>query len=382
MSESPNFDDLDLNRLRRRRSDKWRAYPPDVLPAFVAEMDYDLAPPVRDALRAAIDLGDCGYANTAGLPEAFTSLYTERTGHILDPSRVFLVADVMTGVDVMLDLFTTPEAGVVINPPVYPPFFEHINRSGRRVVEVPLRRGPDRWDLDLAELEAAFAAGARAYLLCNPHNPTGRVLSRSELLAIARLADQYGVLVLADEIHSPLVLPGAVHTPFVSLGELSAATLTSASKAFNIPGLKCAVIVAGSDSVRERLAGLSPIYQFGAGLHGVIASEAAWLHGGPWLDALIAQLDRVRGVFGKLMAERLPEAVYLPPSAGYLGWVDLRAYDGPPASLCLERGRVAVRDGRDFGAPGEGFIRVTMATSVPILTEIADRIATALRPLS
>lgn len=392
---SPGFDDLDLSRLQRRRSDKWRAYPPDVLPAFVAEMDYDLAPPVREALHAAIDLDDCGYANPAGLAEAFVSFHTERTGHILDPSRVFLVADVMGGADAVLAMHTSPRAGVVINPPVYPPFFEHISRSGRQIVEVPLLLDPSgRWDLDLDGLEAAFAAGARAYLLCNPHNPTGRVFSRAELVAIAELAERYGVLVLADEIHSPLTLPGAAHTPFVSLGEVEAVTLTSASKAFNIPGLKCAVIVAGSESMRRRLSGLSSIYMFGSGLLGVIASEAAWLRGGPWLDVLIGQLDAVRGVFGKLLADRLPLTVYVPPEAGYLGWVDCRAYappvasssdspaSGGPVSLeraCLERGRVAVREGGDFGAPGKGFIRVTMATSVPILTSIADRIAVSLQ---
>lgn len=374
-----DFENLDLDRLLQRRSEKWRARPPDVLPAFVAEMDYPLAAPVREALHAAIDRDDCGYANGTGLASAFVEFCAERTGWHVAESRVFMVPDVMAGVVAVLELLTAPGDRVVINPPVYPPFFDSINRCGRRVVEVPMTPpggSAGRWSLDLAGLEAAFAAGARAYLLCNPHNPTGRVFSAAELRQIADLADQYGVLVLADEIHSPLTLPGATHTPFVSLGDLHAVTLTSATKAFNVAGLKCAVMVAGSEQVRQRLLGLPGAATFGSGLLGIIASEAAWRSGGPWLDAVIGQLDRMRGVFGKLLAERLPGAVYLPPEASYLGWVDCSAL-GVDAPGFLSRGKVAVADGNDFGAPGAGFVRVTLGTSTAILTDIVDRMARA-----
>lgn len=376
------FEDLDLDRLRRRRSEKWRAHPPDVLPAFIAEMDYDLAEPLLAALRSAIDLGDCGYATPVEVGETFARFAAARHGWTVDPGRVHLVPDVMAGVDVILRLATEPGDGVVINTPVYPPFFEHITGGHRRVVEVPLVRVGGRHELDFAGLEAAFAAGARSYLLCNPHNPTGRVFSAADLDRIASLAEQYGVLVLSDEIHASLTLPGARHTPFVSLGGAAAeqgVTLASASKAFNIAGLKGAVAVAGSASRQRLLARLPSSCQYGAGLFGVLASLAAWNSGGEWLDALLAQLDHARTEFGRLLRQRLPEAGYVPPEASYLAWVDCsRLGLGPePAEVFLDRGRVALGRGLNFGPPGDGFVRVTIGTSSALLAEIVDRMAAA-----
>ena len=376
------FEDLDLDRLRRRRSEKWRAHPPDVLPAFVAEMDYDLAEPVLAALRAAIDLSDCGYATPTDLGETFARFAAARHGWTVDPGRVHLVPDVMAGVDVILQLATEPGDGVVINTPVYPPFFEHVTGARRQVVEVPLVLVDGRWELDFAGLEAAFAAGARGYLLCNPHNPTGRVFSAADLGRIASLAEQYGVFVLSDEIHASLTLPGARHTPFVSLGGVAAeqgVTLASASKAFNIAGLKGAVVVAGSATGQRLLAQLPSSCQFGAGLFGVLASLAAWSAGDEWLDALIAQLDHARTEFGRLLGQRLPEAGYVPPEASFLAWVDCaRLGLGPePAEVFLDRGRVAVGRGLNFGPPGDGFVRVTIGTSSALLADIVDRMAVA-----
>ncbi len=374
------FEDLDLDRLRRRRSEKWRLHPPDVLPAFIAEMDYDLAEPVLAALRAAVDLSDCGYATPVGLGETFAAFAAARHGWVVDPGRVHLVPDVMAGFDAILQLTTEPGDGVVINTPVYPPFFKHIGFARRRVVEVPLARVNGRWELDFAGLEAAFAAGARGYLLCNPHNPTGRVFSPDDLGRIASLAEQYGVIVLADEIHASLTLPGARHTPFVSLGGAAAeqgVTLASASKAFNVAGLKGAIAVAGSATGQRLLARLPGSCQYGAGLFGVLASLAAWSSAGDWLDALIVQLDQARTEFGRLLSERLPEAGYTPPEASYLAWVDCaRLGLGPePAQAFLDRGRVALGRGLDFGAPGDGFVRVTIGTSSALLADIVERMA-------
>lgn len=376
------FEDLDLGRLRQRRSEKWARHPPDVLPAFVAEMDYDLAEPVLAALRAAVDLSDCGYASLDGLGETFAGFAAARHGWAVDPGRVHLVPDVMAGVDAVLALATEPGDGVVINTPVYPPFFAHITVGRRRVVPVPLLRTERSWELDFAGLEAAFAAGARAYLLCSPHNPTGRVFSAADLRRVAALAERYGVLVLSDEIHASLTLPGARHTPFVSLGGAAAehgVTLASASKAFNIAGLKGAVVVAGSAATERLLARLPESCHYGAGLFGVLASLAAWEAGGDWLDALIGQLDHVRAEFGRLLAQRLPGAGYVPPEASYLAWVDCAGLGlGPePARMFLDRGRLALGRGLDFGAPGDGFVRVTIGTSSALLAEIVDRMAAA-----
>jgi len=378
------FEDLDLDRLQRRRSEKWRLYPPDVLPAFIAEMDYDLAEPMLAALRTAIDLSDCGYATADDLGETFAAFAAERHDWAVDPGRVHLVPDVMAGFDAILTLATEPGDGVVINPPVYPPFFKHIGFDGRRVVEVPLTRTAGRWELDFDGLEAAFAAGARAYLLCSPHNPTGRVFSAADLSRIGELAERYGVLVVADEIHASLTLPGARHTPFVSLGAAAehGVTLASASKAFNVAGLKGAVAVAGSAASERLLARLPASCQYGAGLFGVLASVAAWSSGGDWLDALLAQLDHARTEFGRLLSERLPGALYTPPEASFLAWVDCAGLGlGPePAQVFLDRGRVALGRGLDFGTPGDGFVRVTIGTSSALLAGIVDRMAAAVGP--
>ncbi|MBV9093793.1 MAG: aminotransferase class I/II-fold pyridoxal phosphate-dependent enzyme [Streptosporangiaceae bacterium] len=381
------FQDLDLGRLRRRHSEKWRTYPPDVLPAFIAEMDYDLAEPVTAALRSAIDLSDCGYAHPDGLGEAFARFAALRHGWEVDPRSVHLVPDVMAGADAIFRLALRPGDGVVINTPVYPPFFAYLAGAGVRVVEVPLRRpgGPDdRWELDFAGLEAAFAAGARGYLLCSPHNPTGRVFSPADLNRIAALAREHAVTVVSDEIHAPLTLPGARHTPFVSLGADAAAcgvTLTSASKAFNIAGLKCAVAVAASPAMQGLLDALPAACQEGAGLLGVLGSLAAWRSGDDWLDTLITQLDHVRSEFGALLAGRLPRAGYLPPEAGYLAWVDCSGFGlgREPAQAFLSRGRVALGRGLDFGAPGDGFVRVTIGTSSAMLAGIVDRMEVTVR---
>ena len=377
------FDSVDLEVLRTRRSYKWRAYPADVLPAFVAEMDFPLAPCITDALHAAVDRGDCGYAWPYEMADAFAGFARRRHDWAVDPARVFLVADVMAGVDELLALETRPADRVVINTPVYAPFFHHIAALGRQVVEVPLAGGPGGWDVDLAGLEAAFAAGAAAYLLCNPHNPTGRVLTERELQQIAALAGRFGVLVIADEIHAPLTLPGAVHTPYVTLGDDAAGhavTLASASKAFNFPGLKAAVIVAGSEAMRRRLERLPEAATFRAGLLGVVASIAARRHGDDWLDALLDYLDANRSRLSDLLARHLPGVGYVPPEAGYLAWLDCRALglgDDPRAAF-LERGRVALARGLDFGDAGRGFCRLTMGTSAALLEQIVSRMAATL----
>lgn len=379
-----DLDAIDLDALRARRSMKWRAYPPDVLPSWVAEMDFPLAPPVKEALRAAVERDDCGYAAFDGLADAFAGYAKDRLAWSVDTSRVKVSADVMAGIGDALRVLTDPGDAVVVNPPVYPPFFSAVRDAERRLVEVAmLEDEAGRWELDLDGLERAFAAGARAWLLCNPHNPTGRVLSRTELEAAAALAVRYGVVVLADEIHAPLTLPGAVHTPYVSLGEEAAGdavTFASASKAWNVAGLKCAVLVAGSERTRRRLAAIPKELSYRTGHLGVIAAIAAFTEGGEWLDAVCAHVDRNRGLLPGLLAEHLPGVRCSAPEASYLAWLDCRGLGlgDDPAAAFLERGRVALSAGLDFGAPGAGFARLNMATSRALLNEAVTRMAAAL----
>ena len=378
------FEEISLAKLRGRASAKWTTYPADVLPAWVAEMDFPLAEPIKQRLRRAIDSDDCGYAHPVALPEAFASFAKSRFKWTVDPSRVRSAPEVMVAIAELLRIVTKPGDGVVINPPVYPPFAMVIEEVGRTVVEVPLAHVQGAgWELDLVALEQAFADGAKAYLLCNPHNPVGRVYEKAQLEAIAKLARQYGVVVLSDEIHAPLVLPGAVHVPFVSVSEpigADAVTITSASKAYNIAGLKCAVFVAGSPAMQSAMKKLPRELPERVGLHGMLANIVAFNECAEYLDGLIAQLDRNRILMSELLGVYLPATRYIPPQAGYLAWVDCSALGlgDDPARFFLKKGKVALMRGLDFGRQGACFVRVNMGTSGAILSEIVGRMNKAL----
>lgn len=374
------------DELRERISVKWRYFPPDVLPAFVAEMDTPLAPPVAEALIAAVRRGDTGYATPSGLPEAFAEFAARRYGWNPDTGRIRLMSDVMGGIVELLQVITEPGSSIVVNPPVYHPFFFWLDHIGRRVVQSPLRPTADGYRLDLDRLERDFAAGAAAYLLCNPHNPTGTVFTDAELRGVAELAERHQVRVVVDEIHAPLTYPGQRHVPFGSLpGDAveHAVVAVSASKAWNFAGLKAALLVAGPKAWPD-LQRIPEMMSYQAGILGVIASEAAFRHGEPWLDDLIRDLDDNRSLLAELLAAELPEVGYHPPQATYLAWLDCRRLNlpGDPAEIFLEHGKVAVNSGPTFGAGGEGFVRLNLATAAPRLTEAVRRIGAAVRKVA
>ncbi len=377
------FDDLSLERLRARRSAKWSAYPADVLPAFIAELDVPLAEPVAAALHAAIDAGDTGYAAPGELYAAFAAFAAARLGWQVEPGRTFLVPDVIVGIVESLRLLTPPGAGVVINSPVYPPFRRAVREVERRIVDAPLLHGARGWQLDLAGLERAFAGGAGAYVLCSPHNPLGRVWAPADLRAVAELAARHGVLVLADEVHAPLTLAGASFTAFAPLAAAAGArcvALTSASKAFNLAGLKCALIVAGDEPVRAALERLPVEARYRSGQLGVLASVAAFRDGAAWLDGLLAHLARNRRLLGELLAHELPDVGYTPPEASFLAWLDCRALNlgDDPAQAFLERGRVALTSGQAYGPGGAGHARLNLGTTAALLEEAVARMRRAL----
>ena len=351
-----------------------------MLPAFVAEMDFDLAEPVVRAVTDAIAAGDCGYAHPGRLGEAFAEFAAARLGWAPDPARVYPIPDVMTGLAEVVVAATPPGSGIVINPPVYPPFWFRFGFSGRRIVEAPLARDEAGcYDLDPAAIDAALGQpGVAAYLLCSPHNPTGSVWSRGQLEMVAELCQRHDVLLLVDEIHAPLVLPGARQVPFLSLDhEMTqrAFVFTSASKGWNIPGLKCGLAIAGAD---EGAAMLAERWEALLAAHlGVLASVAAFTSGQPWLDAVAGQLDENRQLLGRLLAEQLPQAGYVPPQASFLAWLDCRQLGlGPdPAAAFLDKGRLAVSRGTDFGRQGEGFVRLNIGTSPALIGEAVRRMA-------
>ncbi|MGZ0200950.1 MalY/PatB family protein [Streptomyces sp. RM1] len=375
---------LDPERLRRRTSMKWRTYPEDVLPLWVAEMDVPLAPPVVRALTDALALGDTGYPAGTAYAEALAGFAARRWGWDgIAVERTAIVPDVMLGVVEMLGLVTGPGDPVIVNPPVYPPFFTFVAHMDRRVVEAPL--GADL-RLDLAALEEAFvrttAGGGRAaYLLCSPHNPTGTVHTAAELAAVAELAERHGVRVVADEIHAPLVAPGVTFVPYLSVpGADRGLSLMSASKGWNLPGLKAALALAGPGAAAE-LAGLPEEVGHGASHLGVIAHTAALREATGWLDALLTGIRDNRRLLADLLAEHLPGIHVHPAEATYLAWLDCRALGlgDDPAQVFLDRGRVALTAGPPFGTGGAGHARLNLATSPDILTEAVRRMAAAVK---
>ncbi len=300
---------------------------------------------------------------------------------------MFVVPDVMRGIFEVLLVATEPGDRVVVNPPVYAPFFETVAHARRRLVEVPLLRGADGvYELDLAGLERVFAGGARAYLLCSPHNPVGRVWTRAELQAVAELAERYGVLVLVDEIHGPLVYEPNKHVPFATLdapAAREAISFVSASKAWNLAGLKCALAVAGSVRGATLLARMGEEVAFGAGLPGAVANTVAFDEGEPWLDELLVALRANRGRLGTLLAEHLPAVAWRPEDAQatYLAWLDCSPLGlDDPAGVFEQRGRVALEPGPMFGTGGDGFVRLNFATSPAILDEAVRRMQAATVP--
>lgn len=376
--------ELTLEDLRRRTSIKWTMHPPDVLPAFVAEMDVPLAEPVARALTEAVALGDTGYPRPRVYAEALASFAADRWGWHLDPDRTLDVADVMVGIEEVLRLHAAPDAPVILNPPVYQPFYDAVAHVGRRRVEVPLR-ADGRLDLDA--LASAFARhpGA-AYLLCSPHNPTATVHTRDELATVARLAAEHGVRVVVDEIHAPLAPVAGepdAFVPYLSVdGTADAYAVLSASKAFNLAGMKAAVVVGGAATDAERATALE-IVSHGPSHLGTLAHVAALTHARDWLDALRADVAANRALLHALLAEHLPRARVLAGPGTYTAWLDLRDHDlGPdPAAALLERGRVAPASGIAFGGSsgvGDGHVRLTYATPPELLTEVVVRMARVL----
>jgi cysteine-S-conjugate beta-lyase len=372
-----------LERLRQRHSAKWRTYPSDVLPLTVAEMDFALAPAVSAALRDAVERSDTGYAMPVpGLGQAVAAFAARRWNWDIDPTSVTAVTDVGVGVVQLLRALTRPGDAVVISPPVYPPFLDWVPEAGARLLEVPLVESEGQWRLNLDGLESAFAAHPAAYVLCNPHNPVGTVHSPEELEALVRLARIYRVVLISDEIHAPLVLPGATFTPLLAMpgADELAVSVVSASKAWNLAGLKCAAVVTASPAMASLAARFPPDARWRIGHLGVIAAVAAYNEGEAWLDQLLRTLDHRRSVLGDLLAERLPGIRWQPPEATFLAWLDCSSIgpDNEARELFLQHGKVALEPGLRFGAPGAGYARLNFATSVDILDQATKGMSRAI----
>ena len=381
----PLFDDVDLDTLRRRRTVKWTLHGPDVLAAWVAEMDFDVAPPILAALHDAVDRQDFGYteADLSELTEACADFLLTTHGWDVSPNRIFPVADVLSGISAALDAHLPDGCPVVLPTPGYSPFFEVIELTGRTVVEVPMATAAWGPTLDLERIEGALAAGAGGVLLCNPHNPTGRHHEQDELEALADVVDRHGARVIADELHAPLLYVGPVHQPYAAVSDAAAAhtiTVTSASKAWNLPGLRCAQVITSNHDDATRWRELPVFAVADPTPLGVAASVAAYREGGPWLHELITYLDGNRRLLGDLLAEELPGVGYRPPDATYLAWLDCAALGhDDPAGFFLREARVAVSDGPQFGRGFDTFVRLNFATSRTLLERIVRAMGAAHR---
>lgn len=376
---------LPIEQLRERTSTKWRAYPADVLPLFVAETDFPLAPAITDRLRIAVELGDTGYTPPQpGIGDAYAGFAHRRYGWDIDPADVRSTGDVVMGLVEILRATISPGDRVVITPPVYPPFYDLVPEAGGVVERVPLRADAG-YALDLPGIEAALAGGARAVLLCNPHNPTGTVHSRETLAALADIAARHGAIVVSDEIHAPLVHAPAIFTPFLTASPVAASigyAVTSASKAFNLAGLKCALMLTASRGTRAVVQDLPKEVEWRTGHFGAIAAVAAFApDSDEWLDALLVALDENRRLLADLLAEHLPAARYTIPDAGYLAWIDLSGlgWGADPAQRILTDTRVALHHGPTFGDEGRGFVRLNFGCSPEVLREAIERIGAIAR---
>ncbi|MEO9153445.1 MAG: aminotransferase class I/II-fold pyridoxal phosphate-dependent enzyme [Lapillicoccus sp.] len=391
-SEAPAGGPVDLDALgpqalRARRTLKWNRFSDDVIPMWIAELDFPTDPLVLAAIRRAVDAESLGYPLTArgsGLDLALAEWSQREHGWSIDPDGVHLVPNVVKGVGLALETLCDHDAPVVIPMPAYMPFFDVVRLRGLEHVPVPmLRATPDAdapWLLDLDAVESAFLAGARTIILCNPHNPLGHVHTRAEMLALADVVERHGARVISDEIHSPLVFDG-VHVPYAGLTDATAAhtvTVTSASKAWNLPGLTCAQVVLTSAADVDRWAGIPLEKTIGVGTLGIAANLAAYREGGAWMAQVRERLAHNRLLVADAVAS-MPGVTHRTNEATYLAWLDLTGLDLDlePADWLLEHARVGVSDGAAFGAPPHRFARLNFGTTAPLLDEALTRIAAA-----
>ncbi len=366
----------DLAELQQRRSEKWYGHGDGVIAATVAEMDFELAEPIAAVLHDAISRSDLGYTSSvpSSLGTAFAGFAQRRLDWKVDPDRLTLVPDVMVGL-IELCRLIAPGGSVGFGTATYPPFFQQLPAAGFSLVGMPLR--PDG-SFDFDQLSARLQDGLDVLILANPHNPTGRVLPHAELARIAELCAQYGAWVLADEIHAPMVLPGAKHVPWLEVSDAARScgiSLTSASKAFNLAGLKTALVVTASDRAQDIVRRL-PLTNDQVGLLGVLAAETAFSQGDEWLDDVLRQLDRNRTVIGA----RLPDGItWTPPEATFVAWLDCSATKAgdDPAQFFLDRARVALSPGRSYDPGAAKFVRLNFGTSEELLTEMLTRMSDA-----
>jgi cystathionine beta-lyase len=380
------IDRVTVEELRRRGGVKWTRGGPDVLGAFVAEMDFGTAPAVEAALLDVIARRDFGYlpqAAAEALAAACSGWLADQFGWVVDPARIRPLPDVIKGLEVAITIFSRPGSPVILPTPAYMPFLSVPPQLGREIIQVPMVSQDGRMTLDLDGIDAAYEAGGDLLVLCNPCNPVGRVYTRDELLAVAWTVERRGGRVFADEIHAPLCYPGHDFVPYASSSPAAArhaVTATSASKGWNLPGLKCGQLILSNDQDVQAWEKAGPLAGRGASTPGVRANTAAYAAGREWLAEITDYLDGSRALLAELVAEHLPGVRYRPPEGTYLAWLDCRdaGLGDHPGEFFLEKAQVLMNDGPAFGLAGHGCVRLNFATPRPVLAEIITRMGQAL----
>jgi cystathionine beta-lyase len=382
---APTFD-LTIEQLRAAGGLKWSLFP-EHIGAFVAEMDFGTAEPVLRALHDHVERGPLGYLPphlVDELADAWCGFAAERFDWQVPAARVRPLADVVSGLVVAIEHFSAPGAPVILPTPAYMPFLVVPRELGRDIIEVPMAVEDGHCVYDLDALDAAYDAGGSLLVLCNPHNPIGRVLTREEMVDVSEVVERHGGRVFSDEIHAPLVYDGHRHVPYASVSPVTAAhtvTAVSASKAWNLPGLKCAQLVLSDDADAERWAEVGTFPEHGASNPGVVANITAYTAGGPWLDAVLEHLDGHRRLLGELLVEHLPDVRWTAPEGTYLAWLDCRGLGlgDHPGEFFHEHAGVALTDGPLCGAVGAGFARYNFATPRRVMEQTVEQLARSLR---
>ena len=378
------YDRVSLEHLRARPGAKWKYYPEDVLPLWVAEMDFPLAEAVKDAIRERLDADDLGYPMPDGVPglrEAVVARFAERFDVTFAPERVALVGTTGTSLALAARAFAGPGDEVLLLTPLYPPFKRAVETAGRSPVEVELALGPNGYTIDFDALEAAVTPATRMLMVCNPHNPVGRVFTQDEVEGLASFALRHNLWVVSDDLHADLIFEGR-HRPIAGVSDAIAqrtVTLYGPTKAFNVPGLKISFALSANPAMLERMTKAGAGLTVGPNVAAQAATLGAYRHGQTWLEDTLAYLSGNRARVTEVVAG-LPNVVYHPPQGTYLAWLDLRATElgDAPAKALVERAKLGLNEGADFGPGGAGFVRLNFATTRAVLDEALERLAAAL----
>ncbi len=382
---------------RGTSSIKWRRYPQDVLPMWVADMDFRAPQPILDALQAVIEHGILGYDfpdNT--LRETVAARMEKLYGWQVSPEAVVTIPGLVTGFNIAAKISAQPGEGLLIQPPVYFPFFRVSKNLGlvqQEALTIPQASGEHgvRYIIDFDAFDQAMhsrGARTRMFLLCNPHNPTGRAYTQTELQALAERCLREDVIICSDEIHSELLLGETRHTPIATLSpevEARTITLVAASKTFNVPGLFTGFAIIPNPTLRARFQHEVERLTLHTPTLGHVAAQAAFSGAADdWLEALKTYLTANRDFLFNFVSQELPGVRVTQPEATYLAWLDFRELIAAgrlperPAAYLLEKGRVALNEGADFGPGGAGFARLNFGTPRSLLTEGLERIRQAL----